>query len=404
MCKHIVIVGAGAAGYFLAASLPKSDKYTVTIIEKATTSLQKVRVSGGGRCNVTHACFDPKELVNFYPRGKKELHSLFFKFQPADTMNWFESRGIALKIEEDNRVFPNTDSSETIINVLQNEGKKNAVHVLYSSGIQNIKKENKKYILFTSQQKIIADIVIFTTGSSPMVWELLKNMGHRIIPPVPSLFTFNIKEKSLNDLMGISFENAEVSIPSLHLKEKGSLLITHWGLSGPAILRLSAWGAIDLEKVKYQFSIKINWLGLNKEIALDKLLKCKQTNAKKQIGNYNPFGFTQRFWLYILYKNFISENTTYADISKEKLILIVLSLCETSYDVKGKSTFKDEFVSCGGVDLKEVDFRNMQSKIHENLFFAGEVLNIDGITGGFNFQACWSEAFVISEYLKESFK
>jgi len=400
--KQILIIGGGAAGFFLAANIPFSKKFSVTILEKSHSPLQKVKISGGGRCNVTHACFDPNDLIQFYPRGEKELRSIFHKFQPADTMQWFEDKGVSLKIEDDNRVFPISNSSQTIIDVLENEVKKNKVEVCFSTGVNTIKKENGIFIIETQNKEYIADFLIISSGSSPKMWETIKKLGHTIINPLPSLFTFNIKNKKLNNLMGISFENVEISIPKIKLEEQGAVLITHWGISGPAVLRLSAWGAIDLAQEKYTFDCFINWIATDDVLALEKLMDCKNSHPKKMVFNYNPFQLTSRFWHFILEENDISNTLTFADISKEKLLKINQSLTKMKLEVKGKSTFKDEFVTCGGVDLKEIDFRSMQSKIHPNLFFAGEVLNIDAITGGFNFQACWSESFVISEFLKHS--
>ncbi len=398
--RKILIVGAGAAGCFLAANLPKSEKYQVTIIEKSSQPLQKVKISGGGRCNVTNACFEIAELVKFYPRGNKELISIFHQFQPLDTIHWFESKGIALKTESDNRVFPKSNTSQTIIDCLLNEMKKNNISIEYNTFIEKIVAENNQFIVQTNQNTLVFDVVIFCTGSAPSSLKTAETLHHSIIKPLPSLFTFSVKNKNLNDLMGLSFPNAEVSIPIHKLKENGSLLITHWGFSGPSILRLSAFGARVLADGNYNFALHINWLGNTKDQTLTILQQSKQLHPKKLIYNQNSFQLPQRFWHYILHQNQISETLDFANISMNQMQEIAETLCNSIYNVTGKSTFKDEFVTSGGIDLKQIDCKTMQSKLHKNLFFAGEILNIDAITGGFNFQACWSEAFIISEYIK----
>ncbi len=398
--KKIAIIGGGAAGYFTAANLGKELGSQTILFEQSSLPLQKVRVSGGGRCNVTHACFDPRELVGFYPRGKKELLSVFHKFQPGDTMEWFESRRVPLKIEEDNRIFPVSNSSLSIIECLLKEVEKNQVETRFGETVQKIIKKDNSFIIETKLNSYEFEKIIFTSGSSVKSMEILKNLGHKIVTPVPSLFTFNIKDERLKDLMGISFEWVEISIPQLKLEAEGPMLITHWGLSGPAALKLSAWGAIGLNQLNYDFKIRINFIQKEPDECIGFLNEFKLENAKKSVYKVNPFSFPKRFWHRILEISNIPSGLSFSHLNKIQIQKISDELTQGIYSVKGKSTFKEEFVTAGGVDLKEIDFKTMESKIVPNLFLAGEILNIDAITGGFNFQACWSEAFLISEELK----
>lgn len=398
--KKIAIIGGGAAGFFTAANLGEKLGSQTVIFEQSSTPLQKVRVSGGGRCNVTHACFDPRELVEFYPRGKKELLSVFNKFQPGDTMEWFEIRKVPLKIEDDNRIFPISNSSMTIIECLLNQVEKNKVEIRLSEGVNKIEKKESHFLVHTKSEVYSFDTIIFTPGSSGKSMDILRNLGHSIVRAVPSLFTFNIKDNRLKDLMGVSFEHAEISIPELKMDSEGPLLITHWGMSGPGILRLSAWGALELNRLNYEFEIKINFIQKEKEECIDFLNEFKIKHAKKTVYKMNPFSFPKRFWHRILEVLNISEEMVFSHLTKQQIQQISEELTEGVYKVNGKSTFKEEFVTAGGVDLKEINFKTMESKIVPNLFIAGEILNIDAITGGFNFQACWSEGFLISEFLK----
>nr|WP_185095013.1 NAD(P)/FAD-dependent oxidoreductase [Chryseobacterium taiwanense] len=396
--KRIIIIGGGAAGFFCAANLDESQ-YKITILEQNSDVLQKVKVSGGGRCNVTHACFDPRELVQFYPRGNKELLSVFTKFQPGDTMDWFDQRKVSLKIENDNRIFPESNSSQTIINTFLHEIQKKNVEVKTKCSVKEIEKLDEKYLVKTSLGDFEADFIIYTTGSSPKSLKMIENLGHKIIDLVPSLFTFNIKDPLLKDLAGTSFEMAETSIPKLKTEESGPLLITHWGLSGPAILKISAWEAINLAKVKYNFEIEVNFISKDLEDAEELFQKFKQSNPKKTIGQSKIFEITNRFWQRILEVSNVDLNKQVANISGKETQKIIENLCKKKFNVTGKSTFKDEFVTAGGVNLKEINFKNMSSKILPNFYVAGEVLNIDAVTGGFNFQACWSEAWLIAQDL-----
>lgn len=396
--KQIIIIGGGAAGFFCAANLDEK-KYKVTILEQNSDVLQKVKISGGGRCNVSHACFDPKELVQFYPRGNKELLSVFTKFQPGDTMEWFENRKIPLKIEKDNRIFPESNSSQTIINTFLHEIQQKNIEVKTKCSVKEIEKLDEKYLVKTSLGDFETDFVIYTTGSSPKSLKMIENLGHKIIDLVPSLFTFNIKDDLLKDLLGTSFEMAETSIPKLKTEESGPLLITHWGLSGPAILKISAWEAINLAKVKYNFEIQVNFISKDIDDAEELFQNFKQSNPKKSIGQSKIFEVTNRFWQRILEVSKVDLNKQIANISGKEIQTILENLCKKKFQVTGKSTFKDEFVTAGGVDLKEINFKNMSSKILPNFYVAGEVLNIDAVTGGFNFQACWSEAWLIAQDL-----
>ena len=396
--KKVIIIGGGASGFFTAANID-TKLYDVTILEQNSDVLQKVKISGGGRCNVSHACFDPRELVQFYPRGHKELLSVFTKFQPGDTMNWYEEHGVALKIEDDNRIFPESNSSQSIIDCLVNECRKKNVRILTKQTVTEILPQENGYKIHTTDQNYFADYVVFSTGSSPKAFKILEKLGHQIIAPVPSLFTFNIKNEILKDLMGTSFQYVDIEIPKLNLEESGSLLITHWGLSGPAILKLSAWGARELATLKYQFEIIVNFIGTASEDALEIFKNFKENEPKKSIGQAKIFDITNRFWQRILFVSGIDTAKQIANINNKEMQKIIENLCCCRMNVTGKSTFKEEFVTAGGVDLKEMDFKTMKSKKLPNFYISGEVLNIDAVTGGFNFQACWSEGWLIAQDL-----
>ena len=400
MKKQIIIIGGGAAGFFCAANLDES-KYYVTILEQNSEVLQKVKISGGGRCNVSHACFDPRDLVGFYPRGNKELLSVFHQFQPGDTMDWFDQRNVSLKIENDNRIFPESNSSQTIINCLMNEVNQKNFTIKTKSVVTEIVKNDEQFLIKTNSGDFIADFVIYCTGSSPKSLKILQNLGHQMVEPVPSLFTFNIKNETLKDLMGTSFPNAEVAIPQLKTDESGPMLITHWGLSGPAILKTSAWKARELAALKYQFDILVNFIGIDIEEAREMFMKFRQENPKKSIGTSKIFDITTRFWYRILWISKIDLDKNISTISSKELQDILQNLCKNVMKVTGKSTYKDEFVTAGGVNLKEINFKNMTSKVIDRFYLAGEVLNIDAVTGGFNFQACWSEAWLIAQDLNK---
>ncbi|MDG4945325.1 NAD(P)/FAD-dependent oxidoreductase [Weeksellaceae bacterium KMM 9713] len=394
----VAIIGGGAAGFFLGAQL--APPFFVEIFEKAMTPLQKVKISGGGRCNVTHACFDPNILVDFYPRGNKELKSVFGRFQPGDTMGWFEERGVPLKIQDDMRVFPVSDNSQDIVGCLikENQNNKNKIHL--GEAVKEVIPNGDTFILKTSKGEYEFDKVVFAPGSSKQVWQMIEKLGHSIVPPVPSLFTFNCKDSRINGLQGTSFQNVDIKILDSNLENHGDLLITHWGFSGPAVLVLSAIGARELYEKKYKFSVQINFIGYHVEDALETLFQHKQENARQKMSKFAPFGLTKRFWMSMLENVKVDKNLNWSDIPDKKLRKLSFELTQGIYEINGKSTYKDEFVTAGGVELKEINFKTMESKIVPGIYFAGEVLNIDAVTGGFNFQACWSESFIIAETLK----
>lgn len=404
MVKRIVIIGGGAAGFFSAiACAEKNPLFEITILEKSSKLLSKVKVSGGGRCNVTHACFDVKQLVKNYPRGEKQLISPFMRFNPSHTINWFEQRGVELKTEEDGRMFPVTDSSQIIIDCFLNEARKAGVQEKLNCGVEEIKMGNGKgQIITNTNEKFEADAVIVTTGSSPQVWKMLKQLGHKIIPAVPSLFTFNIKDEQLKKLQGISVNNASVKLfsknqSSLINNQSGALLITHWGLSGPAVLKLSAFAARELASVNHRFEIEVNWLGAKKiSEVVTAIQNFKQTHPKKNVLSNPLFEIPKRLWERLVQLSIINRQSSinYADLSNKQIESLATALTASNFSVHGKSTFKEEFVTAGGVDLDEVDFKTMQSKKFPNLFFAGEVLDIDAVTGGFNFQAAWTTGWI----------
>ena len=393
----IIIVGGGAAGFFTAINIvEKNPKTKVAILERGKEVLSKVRVSGGGRCNVTHACFEPNELVKFYPRGEKELRGPFHQFCSGDTIEWFSNHGVELKIEEDGRMFPESNSSQTIIDCFIEATQKLGITVLTGQSVQSIFKKNDFWKIDTPSESYMTEKLVLATGSNPKIWELLHTFGHAIISPVPSLFTFNIKDTRIKDLPGVS-ATVTVKVKDTNLTSTGPLLITHWGMSGPAILKLSAWGARILSEKNYQFTIFINWLNyVTTEDAEKKLKELKQEHAKKIVSKKSHFEFPNRLWESIVVASNIQEQTKWADLSKMQIQNLALQLTNASFEVNGKSTFKEEFVTAGGIDLKEINFKTMESKLHQNLYFAGEIVNIDAITGGFNFQNAWTSGFIVA--------
>ena len=397
---EILIVGGGAAGFFTAINIvEKNPKLKIAILERGKTVLEKVRISGGGRCNVTHAEFIPKELAKNYPRGEKELLGPFHQFCSGDTIEWFANRGVELKIEDDGRMFPVSDSSQTIIDCFLNEVKRLKIDVLTSQSVQSIYQGNDYWKVETNHETFSCQKLIMTTGSNPKIWEMLEKLGHKIVSPVPSLFTFNIKDNRIKDLMGIS-AFAKVKVKGSKLEASGPLLITHWGMSGPGILRLSAWGANFLAEKKYQFTIQVNWLHETSfEDALEHLKELKQEHSKKIVSKKSPFDFPNRLWESIAIASGIPLDAKWADISKKQLTDLANQLTNAEFQVNGKSTFKEEFVTAGGIDLKEINFKTMESKLFPNLYFAGEIVNIDAITGGFNFQNAWTSGFVLANSL-----
>lgn len=404
--KTIVIAGGGAAGFFAAINIAeKLPEHRVIILEKSSKLLEKVRISGGGRCNVTHACFEPKQLVKFYPRGEQELLSVFMKFNPTNTIQWFEKKGVKLKRERDGRIFPESNNSETIVNCFLHAATQAGIEINILNGIEKLNFNNTNgtwEITSGNNKKIYADAVVICTGSAAKPWQMLNEIGCEIVPSVPSLFTFNTKDERLRNLAGISLKHVSVEIKNLKLKETGPMLVTHWGLSGPAILRLSAWGARMLHECGYKFEITIDFTGLGTNEVRQQLENFKTNNSKKQVKTHSLFDIPERLWLQII--PFEIHEKKWADVSKIDLAKISKSIAESKFQITGKSTFKDEFVTAGGVNLKQIDFKTMQSKQFSNLYFAGEVLNIDAITGGFNFQAAWSTAWVASEAINKNLK
>ena len=393
----IVIVGGGAAGFFAAINAAEmAPEARICILERGKEVLTKVRISGGGRCNVTHAEFLPKELTRNYPRGEKELRGPFHSFMTGDTIDWFEKRGVPLKIEEDGRMFPMSDSSETIIDLFLQESKRLKIDVLTKRAVQALQKNNDVWDVKTSQENFVAKKLFLATGSNPKIWKLLENLGHSIIPGVPSLFTFNITDKRIQDLPGVA-TNASVRLRKENLETSGPLLITHWGMSGPAILKLSAWGARELSEKK-NFEIEVNWLPeISLEDVQEELLRLKQENAKQSPHKYAQFQLPKRLWQSLLIAVGIDPEVRWADLNKQQLESLTQELTKGTFQVHGKSTFKEEFVTAGGVELKEVNFKTFESKICPGLFLAGEVLNIDAITGGFNFQNAWTGGYLAAK-------
>jgi predicted Rossmann fold flavoprotein len=397
----IVIVGGGAAGFFTAINcVEKNLKLKIAILERGKSVLEKVRISGGGRCNVTHAEFIPKELSKNYPRGEKELIGPFNQFCSGDTIEWFSNHGVELKIEDDGRMFPVSDSSQTIIDCFLTTSKKLGIDILTSQSVQSIYKGENYWKIETNQETFTCKKLVLATGSNPKIWDLLSNLGHTIIAPVPSLFTFNCKDQRIKNLMGNSVL-ATVKVKNTKLSASGPLLITHWGFSGPGILRLSAWGAIELNQKNYQFILYVNWLNdATTDEIIEKLKELKLELAKKDVGKKSPFDLPNRLWESLVTASSINENSKWADLSKIQLTNLANQLTNSEFQINGKSTFKEEFVTAGGIDLKEINFKTMESKLHENLFFAGEIVNIDAITGGFNFQNAWTSGFIVAQSIQ----
>ena len=374
---NIIIVGGGAAGFFTAINIvEKNPKLKVAILERGTEVLNKVRISGGGRCNVTHACFEPNELVKFYPRGEKELRGPFHQFCSGDTIEWFEKHGVELKIEADGRIFPVSNSSQTIIDCFLKATQKLGITVLTRQSVQSIFKKDSLWKVETQTENYLAEKLILATGSNPKVWEMLQNFGHAIVSPVPSLFTFNIKDSRIKELPGVA-AHVTVKVKDTKLSSTGPLLITHWGMSGPAILKLSAWGARILHDKNYQFTIFVNWLNDAEKADVENMLKeLKQEHAKKSVSKKSPFELTNRLWESLVLASGIESETKWADLSKIQLQNLANQLTNGTFQVNGKSTFKEEFVTAGGIDLKEINFKTMESKLHESLYFAGEIVNL----------------------------
>lgn len=400
MSFKIVIIGGGAAGFFAAITCQETyPDARVILLEAARETLGKVKISGGGRCNVTHACFDPSLLVQHYPRGGKALRGAFSRFQPQDTVAWFADRGVELKIEADGRIFPTTDSSETIAQCLWDAAEIAGVKVRTGTAITEISREADKWLIKSRSGQIWeCDRLLLATGSHPSGWKWAKNHGHQVTNPVPSLFTFQIDDPRLQDLAGVSVNKVKVQLPlegKNKLEQTGALLVTHWGVSGPAILKLSAWAARELHRVNYRNPLIINWLPQYKlEPLREMLLSVKSQLPRRHVIGSCPVPIPGRLWERLAVASDIKDDTRWAELSNKQLDKLLNQLLRGEYQIQGKGVFKDEFVTCGGVDLKEVDFKTMESKIQPGLYFAGEILDIDGVTGGFNFQSAWTTGYL----------
>ena len=405
--KKVIIIGGGAAGHFTAINAKEQNPdLDITILEKGKEVLQKVKISGGGRCNVTHACFEPKELVKFYPRGEKELLGPFHQFMTGDTFEWFDDRGVPLKIENDNRVFPEANTSQAIIDCFQTAIDKLGIKVLKNHGVNSVEKQTEqaggKWLINTKEEQFEADYLVIAAGSSKKVWDLCETLEHTVVAPVPSLFTFNIKDKRIIDLGGISVPNATVKLVGTNLENSGPLLITHWGLSGPAILKLSAFGARILADKNYQYNVLVNWLGQDFDDTLEELTALKNSEARKQVNLKSPFtDIPRRLWERFVAASEIKNTQNWGDLSNKQLHNLATHLTKGLFNANGRTTFKDEFVTAGGVTLNEINFKRFESKLHKNLFMVGEVLNIDAVTGGFNFQNAWTGAFICAKSIAE---
>jgi len=395
----LIVIGGGAAGLFAAiAAKQKNPSASVLLLEKSAVLLSKVRISGGGRCNVTHSCFNPVPLSQNYPRGSKELIGPFHRFQPSDTVQWFESRGVPLKIEEDGRIFPVSDQSSSIIDCLLNEAKQLGVEIRLRQRIDKIEKKEGLFELTLPSGPLSTRQLLLATGSSPDGHLWASSFGHTIQKPIPSLFTFNIPSSPLKELSGIAVDPVEVRIDSTDFIQKGPLLITHFGFSGPAILKLSAFAARTLNETEYRFSISVNWLPSHTEESLFSLLtSLKSTSPQKLLANENPFSLPKNLW-----KTLLLSEKKICDHSAKEFRALAGKLHRDIYHIEGKTTHKEEFVTCGGVSLKEVDFKTMESKLCPGLHFAGEILDIDGVTGGFNFQNAWTTGFLSGSALLKS--
>lgn len=400
----VAVIGGGAGGFFSAINIkenyPKAD---VTIFEKSNKVLSKVKVSGGGRCNVTNACLSISELCDAYPRGGKKLKKIFKTFYTKHTMEWFENRNVPLVVQEDNHVFPKSQDSQTIIDCFLQECTRLNININVGYNIEKIEAVGNKYQLHFKNQPIddvLFHKVVIATGGSPkregLIW--LEKLGHKIVDPIPSLFTFNMPKENITELMGVVVEKTIVSIQGTKLKSKGPLLITHWGMSGPSIIILSAFGARILNNLNYTFTVQVNWVNeINNDIVKTNLLDVVDKHGQKLLSNFRPYDLPERLWHYLILKGQFSTNKKWSELGKKGINKIIVLLTNDCYSVMGKTTFKEEFVTCGGVSLESIDLNTMQSKVCKNIYFTGEVLDIDGITGGYNFQAAWTTAFVAAK-------
>jgi len=405
MSKHLIVIGGGAAGFFCAVNAARlNPQLKVTILEKSNKLLSKVKVSGGGRCNVTHACFEIAEMAKKYPRGGHFVKKSFHQFFTTDTIKWFEERRVQLKTEADGRMFPVTNSSQTIIDCLMREATRYGVEIRMKSEVRSLIYENGKFTIGISDSgPLTSDFVCVACGGYPKssMFDWLRELGHSIEEPVPSLFTFNIPNHPITRLMGVSVEKAKVKVVHSKLADEGPLLITHWGFSGPAVLRLSAWGARELATKNWQFAIVVNWLPEHNEQSLqEKFRQLRFEIASTKMTNRNSFGLPQRLWEFLIEHSGVKSETRWADLPAKEQNRLIKNLCACEFAIKGKTTYKEEFVTSGGVVLSEIDPNTMMSKKIPNLYFAGEILDVDGITGGFNFQHAWTSGFIVADSLK----
>jgi predicted Rossmann fold flavoprotein len=400
----LIVIGGGAAGFFSAVNVAAQNPAArIAIVDRASKFLSKVKISGGGRCNVTHHCFDVQELIKFYPRGSKQLQQAFNRFQPKDTVEWFNKHGVKLVTESDGRMFPSTNSSQTIVDCLMDEAEKYGVRLMPGCGIKTVTKEGTRFLLHTDKEETLSSKnVLLACGGFPKKsqYDFIASLNIAIVDPVPSLFTFIVKDKSLTELAGIAVPKATVKQAGSKKIYEGPVLITHQGLSGPAILKTSAFAARELFERNYAFTLLVNWIPQNnQEQTLQELQQLKQQESKKIIPNARLFCLPERLWLYFIEKAGIAFDTRWADVSNKQLNQLTNLISAFEVQVTGKNTFKDEFVTAGGVDLNEVDFTSMQSKKVSGLYFAGEVLDIDGVTGGFNFQAAWTTGWIAAQHI-----
>lgn len=398
----VLVVGGGAAGFFAAINTAELNPgLSVAILERGTSVLNKVKVSGGGRCNVTHAEFIPNELASYYPRGQKELKGPFHSFMTGDTMAWFESRGVPLKIEDDGRVFPVSNSSQTIIDCFLKQSQKYDIKLKKNHAVRSIGQTGDSWAVETTKEVFYCKKLMIATGSNPKIWQMLQSLGHNILPAVPSLFTFDIDDPRLKDIPGVVAKDVAVEVMGTSLHSEGPLLITHSGLSAPSILKLSAFGAIELAQLNYKFEIKINFIQQDAASCLEVLMKNKLELSKKLVRNTPLFELPKRLWVKLVQASAIADELRWADLNKLQLQSLSKQLTKAVFQVHGKSTFKEEFVTAGGIDLKEINFKTYESKLFKNLFFAGEIINIDGVTGGFNFQNAWTGAYLAAQELSK---
>ena len=398
----VLVVGGGAAGFFAAINTAELNPgLSVAILERGTSVLNKVKVSGGGRCNVTHAEFIPNELASYYPRGQKELKGPFHSFMTGDTMAWFESRGVPLKIEDDGRVFPESNSSQTIIDCFLKQSQKYDIKLKKNHAVRSIGQTGDSWAVETTKEVFYCKKLMMATGSNPKIWQMLQSLGHNISPAVPSLFTFDIDDPRLKDIPGVVAKDVAVEVMGTSLHSEGPLLITHSGLSAPSILKLSAFGAIELAQLNYKFEIKISFIQQDAASCLEVLMKNKLELSKKLVRNTPLFELPKRLWVKLVQASAIADELRWADLNKLQLQSLSKQLTKAVFQVHGKSTFKEEFVTAGGIDLKEINFKTYESKLFKNLFFAGEIINIDGVTGGFNFQNAWTGAYLAAQELSK---